>query len=71
MDPAAGETYASEDPEACARAVLSMLARDPADLRAAAARVARAIVRVEGHFAKLLDIYRELLAERRALRAPS
>jgi alpha-1,6-mannosyltransferase len=56
--------YVSGDPDACAAAVMRLLARDRSELRDAALNAARAIGTVEDHFEKVLDVYRDRLARR-------
>ena len=68
VDAASGEVYASLDAHACAAAIRRLLARDPGELRASALRAAAKIGSVEDHFARVLDAYRELLAERGSAR---
>src|SRR5262249_44525654 len=53
--PGSSQAYASLDAEGCARAIASMLARDPAELRAAALDAARGVRSVDDHYADLLD----------------
>jgi alpha-1,6-mannosyltransferase len=58
-----GATYASLDAEACARAVLRVLARDPAEARGEALAVAARVPDVTEQFARTFEAYRRLLDE--------
>jgi alpha-1,6-mannosyltransferase len=63
VDPSCGETYPSLDPEACARAVVRLLARDPDDLRRRAVLAAARVPTEEQHFERVLAAYRDLLGQ--------
>ena len=61
---ACAEIYASLDPEACAHAMERLLARAasaPDDERAIALRAASRALTLEGHAARVLSVYREIL----------
>jgi alpha-1,6-mannosyltransferase len=60
-DLSCGELYPSLDAEACAAAVLRLLARDPVELRALALEAAKRVPTAAGHFARVLAVYDELL----------
>jgi alpha-1,6-mannosyltransferase len=63
-DASCAEIYPSNDPAACAAAIERLLARDPAELRAAARAVATRVPTIDSHFAKVLATYQDLLHER-------
>lgn len=60
------ETYASNDPLACAEATLRLLSRDARELRAGARAASANIKTVEEHFAQLVALYKDLLAKKTA-----
>jgi alpha-1,6-mannosyltransferase len=60
-DRSCGEVYASLDAEACAEAILRLLARDPAELRARALEAATRVPTAAEHFARVLAVYDALL----------
>lgn len=60
-DGSCSETYASLDPEACASAILRLLARDPGELRARALEAAKHVPTAAAHFARVLAVYDDLL----------
>jgi alpha-1,6-mannosyltransferase len=64
VDLTCGERYASLDGAACAAAVERLLARDRAELRAAAVEAATRVPTLSTHFERVLETYRELLAAR-------
>ncbi len=57
-------TYHALDAEACARAAIDLLERDPHVVREAAVLAASRVWSVEDQFKKTLDLYEELLAAR-------
>lgn len=61
-DPATSETYRSGDADAAAAAIRRLLARDPAELMAAALRVAAGVRSDTDHYASLFDHYANLAA---------
>ncbi len=63
--PGFSETYASLDAGACAEALLRLLRRDAAALRASAIARRDAIASVDEHFAQLAALYEQLIARRR------
>ncbi len=63
--PSFAETYVSGDARACAAATLRLLARDPAALRESAREASTRIGTIEDHFAKLLELYSDLMARNR------
>lgn len=68
-DPASGAIYTAGDVEACAEALERMLARLPRHgeaMRAASARAASKLPTVEEQFEQQLEIYAELLGQRRS-----
>jgi alpha-1,6-mannosyltransferase len=65
VDDASGETYASLDPDDCARAITRVLARDASALRQGALDAASRLPDVREQFAKTFDAYRALLPEAR------
>ena len=60
-DRSCGELYPSLDDEACAEAILRLLARDPLELRALALEAATRAPTAAGHFARVLAVYDDLL----------
>jgi len=60
-DRSCGELYPSLDDEACAEAILRLLARDPLELRALALEAATRVPTAAGHFARVLAVYDDLL----------
>jgi alpha-1,6-mannosyltransferase len=60
-DPASSETYPALDADACAAAVLRLLAVDASGLRARAVEAAGRVPTAEQHFARVLAVYAELL----------
>jgi alpha-1,6-mannosyltransferase len=63
-DLSCGELYPGLDAEACAAAVLRLLARDPVELRGLALEAAKRVPTAAGHFARVLAVYDELLRSR-------
>jgi alpha-1,6-mannosyltransferase len=61
IDSASGEAYASLDADACARAVLDLLARDRTELREGALATSERIPDVVEQFARTFEAYRALL----------
>jgi alpha-1,6-mannosyltransferase len=60
-DRSCGEVYPSLDAEACAAAILRLLARDPVELRALALEAATRVPTATEHFARVLAVYDDLL----------
>jgi alpha-1,6-mannosyltransferase len=56
-DPSCSERYRSLDPDACAAAVLRLLARDPAELRARALEAAARVPTATEHVTRVLSVY--------------
>jgi alpha-1,6-mannosyltransferase len=64
-DPSCGELYASDDPDACAAAILRLLARDPDELRARAIEASERVPTAAAHFHHVLGVYDVLLGAAR------
>ncbi len=64
-DDSCAERYKACDPDACARAIGRLLARDRNELRANAVRAAAGILTVREQFERTYAAYAELLAKRR------
>jgi alpha-1,6-mannosyltransferase len=60
-DPTSSETYAALDAQACAAAILRLLARSPAELRARALDAVARVPTVDEHFGRVLAVYADLL----------
>jgi alpha-1,6-mannosyltransferase len=63
------ETYAAGSAPACAAALERLLSRDPELVRSAARAASSRVRSVEQHFAQVVELYRELRAERRRIPA--
>jgi alpha-1,6-mannosyltransferase len=63
------ETYAAGSAPACAAALERLLSRDPELVRSAARAASSHVLSVEQHFARVVELYRELLRERRRIPA--
>jgi alpha-1,6-mannosyltransferase len=61
VDLSCGETYRSLDNDACAQAVLRLLARDPVDLRRRALLARERVPTQEQHFDRVLAAYADLM----------
>lgn len=73
-DPSCSETYRSLDADACAAAIVRLLARSGPDLEARARAAAARTPTIDQHFARVVSVYEDLLRERspdRALRPAS
>jgi alpha-1,6-mannosyltransferase len=62
-DPSCSAAYRSLDAEACAAAVIHLLARDPVELRGRATDAAARVPTVQQHFERVLAVYTQLLQE--------
>jgi alpha-1,6-mannosyltransferase len=58
------ETYAAGSAQACAAALERLLSRDPEQVLSAARDASSRVLSVEQHFARVVELYRELLRER-------
>jgi alpha-1,6-mannosyltransferase len=63
------ETYAGGSASACAAAIERLLSRDPGLVSSAARAASSRVLSVEQHFARVVELYRELLEERRRMPA--
>jgi len=63
-DRACGEVYASDDAEACAAAILRLLARDPDEIRTRAIEASGRVPTAAAHFKQVLSVYDALLRGR-------
>ena len=63
-DRSCGEVYPSLDVDACAAAILRLLARDPVELRARAVEAATRVPTATEHFARVLAVYDDLRRSR-------
>jgi alpha-1,6-mannosyltransferase len=62
-DPSCGQLYASEDADACAAAILRLLAQDPGELRARAIEASGRVPTAAGHIRQVLSVYDSLLRD--------
>jgi alpha-1,6-mannosyltransferase len=62
------ETYEAGSAAGCSAALERLLSRDPELVRQAARAAANRVRSVEQHFSRVVEVYRELLAERRRVR---
>jgi alpha-1,6-mannosyltransferase len=60
-DPSCSQLYAREDPDACAAAILRLLAQDPGDLRARAIKASGRVPTAAAHIQQVLSLYDALL----------
>ncbi len=67
-DEACGELYRAGDADACAAAIVRLLARDRDVLRANAEKARERIGSVDDYFARLVEVYAELLSSARTRR---